>query len=131
VVEGTMTAVFRGTIITEGLRPGVVIGVDEVRVSGLRRQDQSGSVVPSQPDVWSVLEVELPGHRVEELAAALSAALRPEDGWYADFRSDTERVVVFAGRVFRYRTGDVAARDEAVAYGRAAGTPEQQLDWDR
>ncbi|HZG91027.1 MAG TPA: hypothetical protein VEZ42_12520 [Pseudonocardia sp.] len=59
---------FRGTVITEGLGPGVVIGAEEVRVSG---------------------------------------------------------------RVFRYRAGEVAARDEAVAYGPAAGTPEQQLDRDR
>jgi hypothetical protein len=36
-----------------------------------------------------------------------------------------------SGRVFRYRAGEVAARDEAVAYGPAAGTPEQQLDRDR
>jgi hypothetical protein len=36
---------------------------------------------------------------------------------------------VFAGRVFRYREGDAAGREEAVAHGRAAGTPEHQLDW--
>ena len=55
--------------------------------------------------------------------------LRPEDGWYADYPSTTEHVVVFAGRSFRYRKGDAEARAEAVGFGRAAGTPEHQLDW--
>jgi hypothetical protein len=53
----------------------------------------------------------------------------PDDGWYADFELADEHVVAFAGKVFRYRKGDRAARDEVVAYGRAAGTPEHQLDW--
>jgi hypothetical protein len=38
-------------------------------------------------------------------------------------------VVVFANRVFRYNKRDHAARHEVLAYGRAAGTPEHQLDW--
>ena len=56
-------------------------------------------------------------------------ALEPTTGWYADFRVGADHVVVFAHRVFRYRIGDQPARDEAVAWGRAAGTPEHQLDW--
>ncbi|WP_302828585.1 hypothetical protein [Streptomyces sp. BV286] len=40
-------------------------------------------------------------------------------------------MIVFAGRYFRYRIGDEAGRAEAVAWGRAAGTPEHQLDWGR
>jgi hypothetical protein len=38
-------------------------------------------------------------------------------------------VVVFAGRAFGYRIGDTRARAEAVAWGRASGTPDYQLDW--
>jgi hypothetical protein len=52
------------------------------------------------------------------------------NGWYADFSVGDERVVVFAGQVFRYRRGDKAGRAEAVAYGRSVGTPEHQLDWE-
>jgi hypothetical protein len=37
--------------------------------------------------------------------------------------------VVYAGQVFRYPRGDAAGRAEAVAYGRARGVPEDQLDW--
>jgi hypothetical protein len=71
----------------------------------------------------------VPEERADLLAAALAEALLPEDGWYADFQSPQEHVVVFAGRIFRYRKGDLAARARAVDHGRAAGTPEHQLDW--
>ena len=63
------------------------------------------------------------------LARALADVLEPVGGWYADFVVGEERVVVFAGKVFRYRRGDEAGRAEAVAHGRAVGTPEHQLDW--
>jgi hypothetical protein len=37
--------------------------------------------------------------------------------------------VVFPGKIFRYRRGDQAGREEAQARGRSVGVPEQQLDW--
>jgi hypothetical protein len=58
-----------------------------------------------------------------------SRFLRPGDGWYAEFTVGEDHVVAFAGKTFRYRRGDTAARAEAVAYGRSVGTPEHQLDW--
>jgi len=67
--------------------------------------------------------------RADELAEALASALLPDDSWYANFEVAEEDVVVFANRVFRYVKGDQSARDEALVYGRAAGTPEHQLDW--
>jgi len=40
-----------------------------------------------------------------------------------------DHMVVFAGRVFRYRNGDVAGRAEVADYARSVGVPEHQLDW--
>ena len=50
-------------------------------------------------------------------------------GWYADLHTEHESFVVFAGRVFRYRSDDAAARAQAEAYARARGVPDAQLDW--
>jgi len=36
-----------------------------------------------------------------------------------------ETFVVYAGRVFRYPSGDKAGRAEAEDYGRSVGVPEQ------
>ncbi|MEU6367501.1 hypothetical protein ABZ876_17625 [Streptomyces sp. NPDC046931] len=50
------------------------------------------------------------------LAEALADGLSPEGGRYADYRvGDKERVVVFAGRIFRY--ADDPRRAEAIARG--------------
>ena len=120
---------FHGRLLTESLRPGADISVADLHVTRIERVDVSGSTSPTQPDVWTFVDFEIPDDRVDELTAALVAALLPDDGWYADYQSPTEHVVVFAGRSFRYRKGDARARDEALAFGRAAGTPEHQLDW--
>ena len=60
---------------------------------------------------------------------ALASCLRAEGGWYADLRVGDERVIVFAGRVYRYARGDAAVSAEARAHGRSMGVPEHQLDW--
>jgi len=120
----------RGLLLTESLRVGAELVVDDLRVTRLVRRDVSDSVVASQPDVWTFLEYEAPDERADELAEALSRILRPEDGWYTDFAVGDDHVVVFAERVFRYRQGDEAGLAEAVAHGRSVGTPEHQLDWE-
>jgi hypothetical protein len=119
----------RGRLLTESLRIGADVAVPDLRVTRVGRQDVSSSVSATQPTVWTYLDFEAPEERADELAAALAAALLPDDGWYADFELDDEHVVVYTGKVFRYAKGDAAGRAQAIAYGRAAGTPERQLDW--
>ena len=41
-----------------------------------------------------------------------------------------EKFVVYAGRIFRYRSGDKVGCAEAKEYGLSVGVPESQLDWD-
>ena len=119
----------KGTLLTESLRVGAEIDVAGLRVTRLVRRDVAGSVVATQPDVWTFINFEAPEDRADVLAQALASALRPEDGWYADFEDGDDHVVVFADRIFRYRRGDDAARQQAVEHGRQMGTPEHQLDW--
>ncbi|TWD74999.1 hypothetical protein FB561_6434 [Kribbella amoyensis] len=119
----------KGILIAESLRPGTDLAVPGLRLARLTRTDVSGSVVATQPTLWTLLHFEAADELADELAQALAGSLRPEDGWYADFTVGEDHVVVFTGKVFRYRRGDEAGRAEAVAYGRAAGTPEHQLDW--
>ena len=119
----------RGRLLAESLRLGADLTVPGLELTRLGRHDESGSTAGGQPAVWTFVDFTAPDDRADELAAALAEALLPDDGWYADFELSDEHVVVFARKVFRYRKGDQAARDEVVAYGRAAGTPEHQLDW--
>ena len=143
----TIGAMLRGTLLAESLRVGHDLRVADLKVTRIGRHDVSQSTVPpsdpaeqpdtggggstkAQPGIWTFVEFEAPDERAGELADALAAALVAELGWYADFTVGDDRVVVFAGRIFRYRTGDEAARREAVEYGLAAGTPPHQVDWD-
>ena len=119
----------RGRLLTESLRVGSELAIPDLGVRRVGRQDVSASASATQPKVWSFLDFEAPDDRADELAAALASALLPDDGWYANFEIGDEDVVVFANRVFRYNKRDHAARDEVLAYGRAAGTPQHQLDW--
>ncbi|MET9318166.1 hypothetical protein ABZX12_40630 [Kribbella sp. NPDC003505] len=49
-------------------------------------------------------------------------------GWYAGFHDEHEIFVVFPERIFRYRRGDDAAREQAKEFGRTLAIPEPQLD---
>ncbi|WP_399894936.1 hypothetical protein ACGH7X_38315 [Streptomyces sp. BBFR51] len=112
----------------------VRLGRHDVAASTRPAEERSGGdqhgAVSGQPTTWTFIDFEAPDSVAGELAHGLAGALEPDLGWWADFTvNDTDHVIVFAGRFFRYRVGDHAGRAEAVAWGRAAGTPEYQLDW--
>lgn len=120
-----------GCLIAESLRVGSVLALEGLRIRRLVRQDVSDSVTPAQPPTWTLIDFEADEADVDTdaLATALAESLLAEGGWYADFTVGDQRVVAYAGKVFRYPRGDAAGRAEAVAYGRTVGVPDHQLDW--
>ncbi|GHK03974.1 hypothetical protein ACWEWI_28420 [Streptomyces sp. NPDC003753] len=118
-----------GYVIGESLRTGAVFEPEGLRIRKVSRIDVSGSARDGQPSTWTFVEFETDDSQATALSQALAEALEPDMGWYSDFVVGDDRVVVFAGKVFRYRRGDAHGRAEAVAYGRSVGTPEDQLDW--
>ncbi|MFF5493661.1 hypothetical protein [Streptomyces aquilus] len=118
-----------GYVLGESLRPGAEFAPPGLRVRAVRRLDVSESARAGQPPLWTLVEWEADDGLSVPIADALAAALESAHGWYADFIVGDERVVVFAGKVFRYRRGDPRGRAEAIEYGRSVGTPEHQLDW--
>jgi hypothetical protein len=120
-----------GYVLGESLRAGAVFAPHGLRIRKVERVDNSASATAGQPDAWTFVEWETDDDGAAgSIAEALAGALERSNGWYADFSVGDERVVVFAGQVFRHRRGDKAGRAEAVAYGRSVGTPEHQLDWE-
>lgn len=117
----------RGTILAESLKPGTVLDGAGLQVICLSRYQVTGGAA-YQPPVWTAIEFEAP----EEIAPALAdklAAVLLEPGWYVNWSSEEEATVVFPNKIFRYRHGDLPAREAAKAYGRGCGVPEPQLDW--
>jgi len=145
VPGATLCDLLTGPLTTESLRIGADLAIPDLQVVRLSRHDVSRSTAPDgqdvtdswndagatadQPQVWAFLDFTAPDERADDIARAIADALESRTGWYADFVVGADHVVVFAGRIFRYRIGDKKARQAAVAWGRAAGTPEHQLDW--
>lgn len=126
---GKLGAMLKGTLLAESLALGTALQIDGLQVSRIVRRDVSSSTTKEQPPVWTFIEFQAEDDLAGELADALAGVLQADGGWYADFTTRSEHVVVFAHRVFRYRMGDTAARAEVEAYGRSVGVPDAQLDW--
>ena len=117
-----------GYVIAESMRVGSRLSGIPLERTKIERYAVASATV-EQPSVWTMIEFEFAESDAERMIAALSEALEERGGWYSDFSFGGERIVIFAGRVFRYSPGDEAARAEAQAYGREHGVPEPQLDW--
>ena len=116
-----------GTLVAESLRDDAVVADVTLRVGAVVRV-AAGDPTAGQPLVWTLLELEADDGDLDVLVARLAAAVRPGP-WYCDLRTDTETVVVFADRVFRYARGDAAGRAAAEAHARSSGVPRGQIDW--
>jgi hypothetical protein len=118
-----------GTLIGDGLRVGAEFAPRGTRIRRVYRLDQADAAGDGQPRIWTVIDFEADDDVAGALAQGLSESLDADGGWYADFRDGADRVVVYAGAIFRYAPGDAETRAAAIAHGRAAGVPEHQLDW--
>jgi len=118
---------YRGTLVSESLQVGAVVDA-ALSVHQVSRA-AAGDTEAGQPADWTFIEFSVEAEQTDALAAELSRALLPDGGWYCNFNSDDEVVVVFHGRVFRYRAGDRDARAEVEQYARDLGVPDSQLDW--
>ncbi len=132
----------RGRVIAESLRVGATVEFVGVELTSVSRHDVSTGTRPGgavrsedgaiagQPPVWTFVDFAGPDDLAEAVAEALAADLLGEGGWYADIDVGDDKIVVFAGRVYRYRRGDSVGRAEAAEHGRRVGVPEHQLDWE-
>jgi hypothetical protein len=117
-----------GTFLAESIRVGAELSIDGLVVTKIFRRDFPNEP-PGMPTTWTFIEFQAEDDRADELAQQFADVLIAEGGWYADFGVRDDHVVVFAGKVFRYRKGDKAGRDEAARYGLSVGCPADQLDW--
>lgn len=116
-----------GVFIAESLRVGVCLDDLPLTIRRIQRCRPDGTTA-EQPDLWTLLDFTADEGETDRIASLFAGVLDPF-GWYADFRTDDETVVVFPGKVFRYPRGDADGRAAAVAYGRTLRIPDGQLDW--
>lgn len=119
---------FAGRLILESLRLGTDLQTPGLRMDRILRVPVEGAT-SAQPDEWSIVDFRGPEDSADRFATQLADALEPAQHWYADLRIGTDHVVIFPGKVIRYRTGDAEAHARAIAYGVGLGIPAAQLDW--
>jgi len=120
--------VLSGTLLAESIRVGSELSIDGLTVSKIFRKDFPDEP-PGMPTTWTFIEFQAEDERADEIAQKLADVLTAQGGWFADFGVGGDHVVIFAGKVFRYRKGDEAGRAEATEYGLSVGCPADQLDW--
>jgi hypothetical protein len=132
----------RGRLIAESLRIGAALALEGLELVEVSRNDVSAGTrvgeapreadgaVEGQPPVWTFVDFAGPDVLADEVARRLSEALLADGGWYADLDAGDDKIVVYAGTVFRYRRGDGDGRERARLHGRRVGVPEHQLDWE-
>ena len=98
----------QGTLIAESIRPGTSLDDLNLIVRQITRHAPDGTT-DEQPPIWTDIYFEVDEKDAGALARKLADVL-DASGWYADFRSDTETIVVYRGKIFRYPRGDAAAR---------------------
>ena len=125
--DGMKTGTLRGAIICESLKPGTNLDGYELRITKWRRYEVANPA-EWQPSIWTMIEFEAPEDDSDALAIRLSKDLA-SPGWYANWNTHAQAVVVFPDKIFRYKRGDAAGRKRAQKYGADAGVPEPQLDW--
>ena len=118
-----------GTLIAESLRVGTDLHFDGLVLTSLSRHEEPDEP-PGMPTTWTLLGFEAEDGLADMLAQKLADVLIADGGWFADFGVGDDHVVIFAGKVFRYRKGDVAGRAETAQYGLSVGCPTSQLDWE-
>lgn len=115
---------FRGLLLRESLEDESVLNL--VHVIQTKVWDVQNAA-DWQPKQWTAISFEGESEQADEIAQALSRAIKP--AWYANFSTEMHVYVVFAGRVFTYAKGDTQTRTRVQAYAISAGVPESQVDW--
>jgi len=116
-----------GSLVAESIRPGTSLDDLRLIVRKIARHTRDDAT-EVQPPIWTDIVFEVDEKDADDLARKLAEVL-DTPGWYADFHSGTETVVVYRGKIFRYPRGDAAGRAQAQAHGRSEGVPNCQLDW--
>jgi hypothetical protein len=119
----------RGTLIAESIKPGRGLEGFPLTLTKVSRRVVNDESV-GQPSIWTVIDFEA-NENPDRLADALAGVLDDKPSvWYCNFTDEDQVFIVYPSKVFRYQRGSASGRQEAQSYGRAAGVPSSQLDWE-
>ncbi|MBI4426289.1 MAG: hypothetical protein HY567_01825 [Candidatus Kerfeldbacteria bacterium] len=120
---------YRGTIIEESLENKEVLKSVNILETKVKRATEHEKTPWLKQ--WTFHTVEIPPERAKEVAMMLSHSLdqQHQSSWYADFKNDTEHIIIFRNKIFRLDRSKPHEYAAVTAYGMKRGIPEHQLDF--
>lgn len=116
-----------GYVIAESIRPGSKLEGFAFTLTRIERYTV-GDATDDQPAAWTMIHFKFMQDQAESVASALADVL-DTPGWYTNFDTEEDKVVIFPGRVFRYPRDDQAARAQVEAYAATLDIPAPQRGW--
>ena len=113
---------FKGVIIAEGLSDPTVINKFAVYKASIT-EDGMPVDYEGHSGRWHLYHVRCSRKEIDELQPQIVK------GWYAHFWEGSRIIVVYSDRQFEIRKDDRSTWQEAIAYGREQGIPEDELDF--
>jgi hypothetical protein len=117
--------IYSGTIISESLHDESVLNFVEVKS---REKKPLTGATDQQPKEIELISFTVKDEMVPAVADELSRLLKPGH-WYADFGTEYDKYIVFAGKVFHYAPKEIEKQQKAKDYAKTLGIPEAQIDW--
>lgn len=120
--------IYKGTIIEESLEDKSVL--EGCKILATKVEDVTERHQTPWLKQWTLHTVEVPESEAGELAEKISKALDSEHNWYADYKTDTHRYIIFKNKVFFVDMRSEDQNKEARHYGISLGIPEYQVDFE-
>jgi hypothetical protein len=118
---------FTGLLVKESLNDTSVL--ERLKVTKEQIHEASNTT-PDQPSQWTFVYFEGNDSGSGNTAKLLSDSLKTGP-WYTNFTTSLGEVfVIFPGKFFQYRKGDIATKLTAQNFAKSIGIPEKQLDWE-
>lgn|SRR3989344_1148665 len=119
---------YRGTVIEEILEKVHVLK-KEVRI--LETKTEPVTIGHRTPWLtrWTLLTVEIPEEKADQVAEKLSNILEKEHPWYADYKNDQYHYITYRDKVFKIDLKKPTLYKDATRYGISLGIPDYQVDF--
>ncbi len=116
---------YKGVIIEESLEDKKVL--EKVKIVKTRFEQVNEKHKTPWIKQWTLINVNIPEDKAQEIAEEISKSLDFKHSWYADFKNDSHHFIIFKNKVFCVNVYSKEQYDKVKEYGISLGIPYYQL----
>lgn len=118
---------FKGVIIEESLRSKETL--KSIQILSTKVEEVTPEHKTPWLIKWTLHTVEIPQERIDRIPNELKDSLEKNHPWYIHLWNESELVVLYHNKIFKFTHNDKEKRVKAIRYGVSLGIPEYQLDF--